>query len=255
MLGLALGRQTEKAWSRPVGSGDSLCDGGEGRIGFAIEPIAAVECLDLVGPAIPLADEMGAGRNGPCGSAGAWCPVHHGTPDEPPSPARVGFSVTNTDMEKNSGCSSLERSRLRNTSKSPKARHGSGTMAFVQENAAQENLSMSRERAWRSSPKRFAPRPAVPAGEVQTVQNDVPANPCILRHHRTFALVLDKVQSNEGLPGAKFTTRSSPRSRFEPAVRTPGGPVARHPQPRRRKPALRREIPSILRGFQGRLSC
>ena len=39
------------------------------------------------------------------------------------------------------------------------------------------------------------------------------------------------------------------------AVRTPGGPVARHPQPRGRKPALRREIPSILRGFQGRLSC
>ena len=48
---------------------------------------------------------------------------------------------------------------------------------------------------------------------------------------------------------------SSPRSRFEPAVRTPGGPVARHPQPRGRKPALRREIPWILRGFQGRLSC
>ena len=48
---------------------------------------------------------------------------------------------------------------------------------------------------------------------------------------------------------------SSPRSRFEPAVRTPGGPVARHPQPRGRKPALRREIPWILCGFQGRLSC
>ena len=26
-------------------------------------------------------------------------------------------------------------------------------------------------------------------------------NPCILRHHRTFALLLDKVQSNEELPG------------------------------------------------------
>ena len=45
--------------------------------------------------------------------------------------------------------------------------------------------------------------------------------------------------------------RSSPRSRFEPAVRTPGEPVARHPQPRSRKPVLRRETPSILRGFQG----
>ncbi len=50
-------------------------------------------------------------------------------------------------------------------------------------------------------------------------------------------------------------TCSSPRSRFEPAVRTPGRPVARHPQPRSRKPTLRREIPWILRGFQGRLSC
>ena len=83
MLGLALGRETEKAWSRPVGAGDSLCDGSEGRIGFAIEPIAVVDYLDLVGPAIPLADEMGAGRNGPCGIAGAWCPVHHGGQNAP----------------------------------------------------------------------------------------------------------------------------------------------------------------------------
>ena len=37
---------------------------------------------------------------------------------------------------------------------------------------------------------------------------------------------------------ANTTARSSPRSRFEPAVRTLGGPVARHPQPRGRKPAL-----------------
>ena len=56
-------------------------------------------------------------------------------------------------------------------------------------------------------------------------------------------------------PGAQFVACSSPRSRFKPAVRTPGGPVARHPQPRGRKPVLRREIPWILRGFQGRLSC
>ena len=40
----------------------------------------------------------------------------------------------------------------------------------------------------------------------------------------------------------------------QPCAR-PGGPVARHPQPRGQKPALWREIPSILRGFQGRLSC
>ena len=93
-------------------------------------------------------------------------------------------------------------------------------LAFVRKNAAHEN---ARERAWGSSPKGLLPDPPQ-AGEVQTVQNDVPANPCILRHHRTFALVLDKVQSNEGLPGAKFAARSSPRS------------------PR-------------VGGFQGRLSC
>ena len=93
-------------------------------------------------------------------------------------------------------------------------------LAFVQENAAQEN---ARERVWGSSSKGLLPDPPQ-AGVVQTVQNDVPANPCILRHHRTFALVLDKVQSNEGLPGAKLTARSSPRS------------------PR-------------VGGFQGRLSC
>ena len=51
------------------------------------------------------------------------------------------------------------------------------------------------------------------------------------------------------LPGAQFVACSSPRSRFEPAVRTPGRPVARHPQPRSRKPTLRREIPWILRGI------
>ena len=79
MLGLALGRQTEKAWSRPVGAGDSLCDGSEGRIGFAIEPIAVVDYLDLVGPAIPLADEMGTGGNGSCGSTRTWCLVRHGS--------------------------------------------------------------------------------------------------------------------------------------------------------------------------------
>ena len=73
--------------------------------------------------------------------------------------------------------------------------------------------------------------------------------------HQHLMAEAPKVQSNEELPGTQFTARSSPRSRFEPAVRTPGGPVARHPQPRGRKPALRREIPSILRGFQGRLSC
>ena len=123
----------------------SLCDGGEGRIGFAVEPIAVVDYLDLVGPAIPLADEMGAGRNGLCGSGGgdAWCPVHHGGQRAP-------------------GCS-------RKPAMGP-------ALAFVQENAAHEN---ARERAWRSCPKGLLPDPPQ-AGEVQTVQNDVPPNPCIL---------------------------------------------------------------------------
>ena len=123
MLGLALGRQTEKAWSRPVGSGDSLCDGREGRIGFAIEPIAAVEYLDLVGPAIPLADEMGTGRNGLCGSAGAWCLVRHGGQNAP-------------------GCSRMPAM--------------GPALAFVRQNTVQEN---ARERAWRSSPKGLLPDP------------------------------------------------------------------------------------------------
>ena len=161
---------------------------------------------------------MGAGRNGPCGSGVAWCLVRHSGQRAP-------------------GCGRMPAM--------------GPALAFVQENAAHED---TRERAWGSSPKGLLPDPPQ-AGEVQTVQNDVPPNPCILRHHRTFALLPCKVQSNQRLPGAQFTARSSPRSRFEPAVRTTGGPVARHPQPRGRKSALRREIPSILRGFQGRLSC
>ena len=108
-----------------MGAGDSLCDGSEGRIGFAIEPIAVVDYLDLVGPAILLADEMGAGRNGPCGSGGAvaWCPVHHGGQSAP-------------------GCG-------RKPAMSP-------ALAFVRQNTAQEN---ARERAWRSSPKGLLPDP------------------------------------------------------------------------------------------------
>ena len=43
--------------------------------------------------------------------------------------------------------------------------------------------------------QRSAPRPAA-GWRVQTVQNDPPANSCILRHHRTFALLRRKVQSN-----------------------------------------------------------
>ena len=84
---------------------------------------AVVEYLDLVGPAIPLADEMGAGRNGLCGSGVAWCPVRHGSQSAP-------------------GCG-------RKPAMGP-------ALAFVQENAAQEN---ARERAWRSSPKGLLPDP------------------------------------------------------------------------------------------------
>ena len=109
-----------------MGAGDSLCDGSEGRIGFAIEPIAVVDYLDLVGPAIPLADEMGAGRNGPCGSGGAVALASR-SPWQP------------------------ERAWLW-----PNASHGSGTGVRTQENAAHEN---ARERAWRSSPKGLLPDP------------------------------------------------------------------------------------------------
>ena len=82
-----------------------------------------VDYLDLVGTAIPLADEMGAGRNGPCGSGVAWCPVHHGGQNAP-------------------GCS-------RKPAMGP-------ALAFVRQNTVQEN---ARERAWRSSPKGLLPDP------------------------------------------------------------------------------------------------
>ena len=74
--------------------------------------------------------------------------------------------------------------------------------------AAPKACSQTRRKLAKSKPSKTTFRP----------------NPCILQHPRTFALVLDKVQSNERLPGAKFTARSSPRS------------------PR-------------VGGFQGRLSC
>ena len=89
----------------------------------------------------------------------------------------------------------------------------------MQENAAQEN---ARERAWRSSPKGLLTDPPQ-AGEVRTVQNDVPANPCILRHHRTFALVLDKVQSNEGLPGAQSAAVARPAADLSQPCAPPVG--------------------------------
>ena len=105
--------------------GDSLCAGSEGRIGFAIEPIAVVDYLDLVGPAIPLADEMGAGRNGPCGSGGAvaWRPVRHGSQSAP-------------------GCGRMPAM--------------GPALVFVRKNAAHEN---ARERAWGSSPEGLLPDP------------------------------------------------------------------------------------------------
>ena len=69
---------------------------------------------------------------------------------------------------------------------------------------------------------------------------------CILRHPRTSSL--DKVQFDEnGFRGA--SPLRSPCSRFEPAVRTPGGPVARLPLATAVEPALRREIVRVA-GFQ-----
>ena len=75
------------------------------------------------GPAIPLADEMGAGRNGLCGSAGAWCLVRHGSQSAP-------------------GCGRMPAM--------------GPALAFVRKNAAQEN---TRERAWGSSPEGLLPDP------------------------------------------------------------------------------------------------
>ena len=48
-------------------------------------------------------------------------------------------------------------------------------------------------------------------------------------------------------PGAQFVACSSPRSRLEPAVRTPGRPVARHPQPQgsEANPAARNTLDSV----------
>ena len=103
----------------------------------------------------------------------------------------------------------------------PNARHRFGTGVRTQEHGAGE-------RAWRSSPEGLLPGPPQ-AREVQTVQNDPPANSCILRHHRTLALLPGKVQSNGDFRGARVAACSSPHSRFEPAVRTPGGPVCRPP--------------------------
>ena len=209
-----MGVWTEKAWSRPVGAGDSLCDGSEGRIGFAIEPIRRLvpDYLDLrrVRPF------HSAGRDG-------------------------GVRQKRTLRERRSLVSRVRHGSQSAPGCGRKLAMGPA-LAFVQENAAQEN---TRERAWRSCPKGLLPDFRRTAGEVQTVQNDVPAStPVSCGITERSLVLLDKVQSNEGLPGAKFTARSSPRSRFEPAVRTPGGPVARHPQLWGRKPALRREIPS-----------
>ena len=156
-----------------MGACDSLCDGGEGRIGFAVEPIAVIDYLDLIGPAIPITDEMGAGRNGPCGRGGAWCAIRHGGQSAP-------------------GCGRMPAI--------------GPALAFVRKNTAQKS---TRERVWGSSPEGLLPDPPQ-AREVQTVQNGVPAS-CA----------------------------------FYLFIRQPMG----------RKSALRREIPWILRGFQGRLSC
>ena len=86
-------------------------------------------------------------------------------------------------------------------------------------------------------------------------QRRLPRSPPLLRPAQEDAAEAQATGPHDRRTGAKSATRSSPRSRFEPAVRTPGGPVARHPQLRGRKTALRREIPSTLRGFQGPLSC
>ena len=100
--------------------------------------------------------------------------------------------------------------------------------------------SQARRRLARSKPSRTTLRPTLVS--------------CGITGRSLFCAV--KSSPMGASAGAQFAACSSSCSRFEPASRAyPSGPVARHPQPRGRKPALRREIPWILRGFQGRLSC
>ena len=140
-----------------------------------------------------------------------------------------------------------ERAGLR-----PNARHRSGTGVRTRERgtgkareselggAASKVCSQTRRRLGRSKPSRTTLRPALVS--------------CGITGRSLFCAV--KSSPMGASAGAQFAACSSSCSRFEPASRAyPSGPVARHPQPRGRKPALRLEILWILRGFQGRLSC
>ena len=147
-----------------MGAGDSLCDGGEGRIGFAIEPIAVVEYLDLVGPAIPLTDEMGAGRKRTLRERRKLAKSKPSKTTFRPTPVSCGIT------ERSLFCS-IKSSLMRD----------------------------------------FRVRSPLPVAR----------------------------------PAADLSQPCAPPVSLSLAT----------PQPRGRKPALRREIPSILRGFQGRLSC
>ena len=109
----------------------------EAPVGFAVEPIAVVEYLDLVGSAIPLADEMGAGRNGPCGSgrAVALRSVRYGGQSAP-------------------GCSRMP-AMWRSYARTRRRRARESELG----GAAPKVCSQTRRRLGRSKPSRSIPRP------------------------------------------------------------------------------------------------
>ena len=136
---------------------------------------------------------------------------------------------------------------------------GATVLGFMQDFVLEETGLSSRLETWAPPHPKLVHFPGVP--EPVYIHRD-PVWSKYSNAQRVSSLHLSKGCLNPASRSDTYSFRvrsslpaSSPRSRFEPAVRTPGGPVARHPQPRGRKTALRREIPSTLRGFQGRLSC
>ncbi len=138
-----------------------------------------------------------------------------------------------------------ERAELR-----PDARHGSGTGVRARERGAGKRARASLA----EQPQRFAPRPAVSwrSPNRPKRRSGQPPVSCGITERSLLCSIKSSLmrdfRARSPLPAAR------PAADLSQPCAPPGGPVARHPQPRSRKAALRREIPSILRGFQGRLS-
>ena len=149
------------------------------------------------GPAIPLADEMGAGRNRTLRERRpAWCLVLTMAARARRVASRRVFPAMGP------------------------------ALAFVQENSAQEN---ARERAWRSSPKGLLARPAVSwrSPNRPKRRSGQPLYSAASPNVRSWTI---KSSLMRDFRVRSLTARSSPHSRFEPsAVRTPGGNICRSP--------------------------